>query len=62
MRLMGTDKNSPGLLMGLMDACADCDRWGPKDGKPCMSLRLALDMGVEYTPPEWCKDKPENPQ
>ena len=54
-KLMGIDKS--GVLRGLIDACNDCERYGPREGKPCMSLRLALDMGVEYKPPEWCRDK-----
>ena len=57
MELLGIEKNNPGILRGLKEACAECETWGPKDGKPCASLRLALDMGCEYTPPEWCKDK-----
>ena len=55
-KLMGIEKDNPGVLQGLRDACNDCERYGPKEG-PCMSLRLALDLGCEYTPPEWCKDK-----
>ena len=55
--MLGIEKNDPGILRGLMDACADCEKYGPSEGKPCMSLRLALDMGVEYTPPDWCRDK-----
>lgn len=57
LKLLGTDKDKQALLNGLMAACAECDMWGPEDGKPCASLRLALDLGVEYTTPEWCKDK-----
>ena len=60
--LLGIEPGNPGILKGLMEACADCERWGPPEGKPCMSLRLALDMGVDYTPPQWCKDKPDNLQ
>ena len=56
-KLMGIEKDNPGILRGLKDACADCEHYGPRNGKPCMSLRMALDMGVEYTPPEWCKDR-----
>ena len=52
---LGVDKS--GILSGLMAACANCERYGPQAGKPCMSLRLALDVGVEYMPPEWCRDK-----
>ena len=58
-KMLGTDKT--GILNGLMAACADCDRLGPRDGKPCMALRMALDNGVEYTPPKWCKDKQKTP-
>lgn len=60
--VLGIEKDNPGILKGLTEACADCKHYGPPEGKPCMSLRLAIDMGVEYTPPEWCRDKPENPQ
>ena len=55
--MLGTDKT--GLLDGLMAACSDCERYGPREGKPCMSLRLVIDNGIEYTPPKWCKDKQE---
>ena len=55
--LMGIEKDNPGILKGLQEACADCEHFGPIYGKLCMSLRLALDMGVEYMPPGWCKDK-----
>ena len=60
MGILGVEPDNPGILRGLMEACADCKRYGPQEGKPCMSLRLALDMGVKYTPPEWCRDKPDN--
>ena len=39
--------------------CAECDKYGPDDGNPCMSLRLARDMGYTVTTPEWCKDPGE---
>lgn len=58
MGILGLQGNDPAVIKGLMDACANCDKYGPPEGKPCMSLRLALDMGCEYTPPEWCKDRP----
>lgn len=58
--LLGVDRTA--MTKGLADACDDCEHYGPPDGKPCMSLRLALDMGIEYTPPDWCRDKPMNPQ
>ena len=48
-----------GALMGLTEACADCDKYGPKDGNPCMSLQMAREFGVEYDPPPWCKDPGE---
>lgn len=37
--------------------CAECDKYGPVDGKPCMSLRLAREMGYTVTTPKWCKDQ-----
>ena len=51
------EPNNPGILEGLKMACADCEHYGPKEGRPCMSLKLAREMGCEYTPPEWCKEK-----
>ena len=57
LKLLGVEKDNPGIIKGLTEACNDCERYGPQNGRPCMSLRLALDMGIEYTPPEWCKDK-----
>ena len=60
--LLGCKKNEPGILLGLMSACAEIHKYGPPEGQPCMALRLALDCGCEYTPPQWCKDIPLNPQ
>lgn len=48
-----------GALKGLTQACADCDRMGPRDGNPCMCLQMARELGVEYDPPPWCKDPGE---
>lgn len=55
--LLGVNKDE--ILRGLTDACSECDRFGPRDGKQCASLRLARDCGIEYTVPAWCKDKGE---
>lgn len=60
--LLRVKKNDKAMLDGLKAACADCDKYGPPNGKPCMALRLALDYGCEYNPPSWCKDTPINPQ
>ena len=56
MKLLGVKKNDPSVLMGIMAACADCDNMGPKNGRPCMCLKLCREMGCEYIPPDWCKD------
>ena len=57
LNLLRAEKDDTGILAGLKSACADCDRMGPKDGKQCMSLKLARSVGCEYVPPEWCKDQ-----
>lgn len=49
----GEGKECPGM------PCDECDKLGPKDGKPCMSLKLAKDMGYVVTVPKWCKDPEE---
>ena len=57
MRLLGVKRRDPIILKAMEALCPVCDKYGPRDGKPCVSLQMAIDNGYDdYEPPEWCKD------